>query len=92
MLRFVHDRVASSLHRAASRVERVRVNLRDENGAKKGPADKVCVMEARVRGAARGVVVARERHSDFYSAIQGAARRLSRALTRALERAGPRHA
>lgn len=46
----VEQKITQSLNRFADKVTRVEVHLSDLNSAKAGPADKRCVIEARVAG------------------------------------------
>jgi ribosome-associated translation inhibitor RaiA len=74
--------VAAAIDRFADRVTRVEVHLNDENSKKAGPADKRCMLEARVRGVAPIAVTA---NADSYDlAVAAAADKLVRALDSAL--------
>ena len=80
----VHDAVTGSTSHHATRITRVEVHLRDENGTKSGADDKRCTMEARLEGRKPTAVT---HHADSVeSAISGAAGKLRRALDRELER------
>lgn len=82
--------VAAALDRFADRVTRVEVHLNDENSSKAGPADKRCMMEARVRGHAAVAVTAKAEDVDL--AIAEASDKLARALDSALGRLDDRRA
>ena len=84
--------VAEALTRHRNRITRVEVHLGDENGAKPGPDDKRCTMEARVD---RRQPIAVTHYADtIESAVQGAARSLAKAIDGVLGRGasarGPR--
>jgi hypothetical protein len=66
-------------------VTRVEVHLSDDNGAKSGPDDKRCVMEARA-GSIQPVAVT-HRGANVDEAIHGAAAKLKRSLANELARA-----
>lgn len=82
--------VAAALDRFADRLTRVEVHLNDENSDKAGPADKRCMMEARVRGHAAVAVTANAEDVDL--AIAAASEKLARALDSALGRLEDRRA
>lgn len=69
-------------HRAS--VRRVEVHLADTNGPKRGPTDKVTIIEIAIRPF--GAVIARGHASDVYSSVQKAAGRARQALGRQASR------
>ncbi|MEM1330880.1 MAG: ribosome-associated translation inhibitor RaiA [Planctomycetota bacterium] len=74
----VHDRVHHALGRFESRLTRIEVHLRDENGHKSGPDDQRCMIEARPAG--KHPVAVEQHASDMYGAISEAADKLKRVL------------
>lgn len=76
--------VATALERFSDRVTRVEVHLNDENSAKGGPADKRCMLEARVRGQPPVAVTANAESWDL--AVATASEKLERALDSAFGR------
>ncbi len=74
----VEELVRHPLARFQSRVTRLEVHLGDENGPRKTPDDKRCMLEARLEGRKPTSVVA---HADtLEGAVRSAARKLQRAL------------
>lgn len=74
-----------SLGRFAGQVTRIEAHLSDENSDKKsGPADKRCVLEARLAG--HSPVSVRHQAPAVEQAVDGAAGKLERALDRTLAR------
>ncbi|MBN1893133.1 HPF/RaiA family ribosome-associated protein [bacterium] len=74
-----------SLGRFAEQVTRIEAHLSDENSNKKsGPADKRCVLEARLAG--HTPVSVRHQAPAVDLAVDGAAGKLERALDRTLAR------
>jgi hypothetical protein len=67
------------------RITRVEVHLGDENGAKAGPGDKRCMMEARVDG--RPPIAVTHHADTVEAAVHGAARSLAKAIESVLGRA-----
>jgi hypothetical protein len=59
-------------------ISRVEVHLGDETGAKAGPGDKRCMMEARLDG--RKPIAVTHHADTVESAVHGAARRLAKAI------------
>jgi hypothetical protein len=59
-------------------ITRVEVHLGDENGAKTSPADKRCMMEARLDG--RQPIAVTHHADTVESAVHGAARSLAKAI------------
>ena len=80
-VRGVVEHAVSHFERQVTRVE---VHLSDDNGAKSGPDDKRCVMEARV--AAIEPVTVTHRGANIDEAIHGAAAKLKRSLVNELAR------
>lgn len=79
----VERRLAFALDRHEDRIGHVKVTLGDVNGPKGGP-DKLCRVEAHVRGGRTVHVSVVD--ADAYAAIAVAARRTGRAVARAIER------
>jgi sigma 54 modulation/S30EA-like ribosomal protein len=84
-VRGVVEHAVSHLERQLTRVE---VHLSDDNGAKSGPDDKRCVIEARARSIEPVIVTHRGPNVD--EALHGAAAKLKRSLTDELARAHAR--
>ena len=82
--------VSTAIDRFSDRVTRVEVHLNDENSGKAGPADKRCMMEARVNGHPPLAVTANA--EDYGLAIAASADKLARALDKALGRLVDRRA
>ncbi len=79
---FTKDVLEKALKGKASHLSRVEVWVADENGAKGGPDDKRCSMEARPKG--RKPIGVRHNAADIPAAIRGAADKLARVLEREL--------
>lgn len=47
---YMSEFIAESLDRFSSQITRIEVHVSDENGNKKGPNDKRCLLEARLKG------------------------------------------
>lgn len=86
----VEAEVTAAIHRFSDRVTRVEVHLNDENSGKAGPADKRCMMEARLRGHPPLAVTAGAEDVDL--ALAAAAEKLTRALDSLLGRLEDRRA
>jgi hypothetical protein len=84
-VRGVVEHAVSHFERQVTRVE---VHLSDDNGAKSGPDDKRCVIEARA-GSIDPVVVT-HRGPNVDEALHGAAAKLKRSLSNELARAHTR--
>ena len=80
----VEAEVTAAIDRFSERVTRVEAHLNDENSGKAGPADKRCMLEARVRGHSPVAVTANA--EDYDLALAGAADKLARALDSLLGR------
>lgn len=76
--------VENALNHSGERITRVEVHLSDENAAKGGPADKRCMMEARLGG--RQPVAVTDQAATMDQAIDGAAHKLARLIEHTLER------
>jgi ribosome-associated translation inhibitor RaiA len=70
--------IEDAIARFADRITRVECHLGDVNAAKGGPADKRCMLEARLNGL-QPVAVTHQAES-LQLAIEGAAEKLDRAL------------
>ena len=84
----VEDQVRRALRHFGGRLTRVEVFLTDENAGKAGPADKRCVLEARLRGSRP--VSASHLADTLDEAVRGAAAKLGRLLDTDLGRRGRR--
>lgn len=74
----VEELSSNILSRFRGRVTRLEIHLGDENGNKHGPADKRCMMEARLE---RRQPTAVTHHAETLDqAVRGAAHKLERAL------------
>ena len=82
---YVNGVVKHAVAHFERQVTRVEVHLSDDNGAKSGPDDKRCVMEARV--ASMPPVIVTHRGANVDEAIHGAAAKLKRSLASELARA-----
>jgi ribosome-associated translation inhibitor RaiA len=76
--------VNDTLARFAEQITRVEVHVSDDNGAKRGPDDKRCTMEARVSG--HQPVAVTHHAATLREAINGAAEKLERSLDHTLGR------
>jgi len=76
--------ISEKLDRFSQDVTRVEVHLSDENGDKKGVADKRCTMEARVEGRAP---IAVTNHADtIEKSVNGAIDKMKASLASALRK------
>lgn len=68
---YMTDAIAQGLNRFSDLITRIEVHVSDENGNKKGPNDKRCLLEARLRGLAPIAVTSQEDsvHKAVNSAI-----------------------
>jgi hypothetical protein len=80
----VTDVVTGALKHHRGHITRVEVHIGDENGAKSGPDDKRCMMEARLEG--RGPFAVTHHAETVNSAVHGAAEALTKVLDSALGR------
>ena len=81
---FVRGTVQHALGHFSDRITRVDVHLSDENGRKRGPDDKRCVMEAHLEGHQPLVVT---HHAETVGeAADGAAAALARLIGKTVER------
>ena len=85
----VRSVVESALDRFSDRITRVEVHVSDENGSKSGPADKRCVMEARLEGRQPTAVTHHGETVD--QAVDGAADKLASSIESTLGRLHDRH-
>jgi hypothetical protein len=74
----VTEVVTNALRHFKTHITRVEVHLVDENGAKHGPDDKRCTMEARIEG--RGPAAATHHSATIDSAVHGAAVALAKVI------------
>lgn len=80
----VNAMVEQAMDRFSDHITRVEVHLSDENGAKSGPRDQRCLLEARLEG--RQPVAVTEVATSLEQAVQGAAAKLARRLGSTLDR------
>lgn len=76
--------VRHALDHRDGHITRVEVHLGDENGAKAGPADQRCTMEARLEG--RLPIAVTHHANTVAQAVSGAARKLVTAIDHAISR------
>ena len=87
----ISRRLESAVRTHQRYVQRVDLRLSDANGPRKGPADKVAVIEIALRPF--GEIVAKGKAADVYKSVSDAAARAKEALSRhagRLERQGRR--
>ncbi len=87
LLNHAERKVRRALSRISDRVTRVEVHVVDDNGPK-GGTDKRCSIVANIAG--MGQIAVNELSSDFFKAVDLAARKLRRATEHRVARA--RHA
>ena len=80
----IEDVVERGLSRFRDHVTRLEIHLSDQNADKPGPADKSCVIEARVEG--RQPVAVTHHAATLHQAVSGAAEKLTRLLDSRLGR------
>jgi ribosome-associated translation inhibitor RaiA len=80
----VQTLVAEKLRRFADRITRVEVFLSDQNGAKSGPDDQRCVIEARLAGVQP--VSVKDHHSSPQQAVRGALSKMQHLLDSMLDK------
>ena len=76
--------VTDALSHVSSHVTRVEVHLNDENSKKTGPADKRCMMEARLEG--HQPVAVTYKADTLALAMDGAAEKLKAAMEHTVDR------
>ncbi|WP_379545696.1 HPF/RaiA family ribosome-associated protein [Qipengyuania sp. DSG2-2] len=76
----IENQLRTRLGRFEDRLTRLEVHVRDENGAKGGADDKVCMLEARVRGGSPVSVTAKA--GDVDAAARSAGTKLAKLLDR----------
>ena len=76
-----------ALARFTSRITRVEVHFQDENGERGGPADKSCLLEARLTG--EDPVAVRHRAATVPAALHGARDKMVQLLTKHYARKRP---
>lgn len=81
---WANELVKNGLSRYSEQITRVEVHLTDENGAKSGPDDKCCVMEARLEG--RPPIAVTHHAPTLRQAADGARDKLTRLLESTLGR------
>jgi ribosome-associated translation inhibitor RaiA len=80
----VRSVVEGALSRFSEQITRVEVHIGDHNSEKSGPADKRCMIEARLKG--HKPAVATHEASSVEEAVDGAADKLKRSLESTLGR------
>nr|WP_314876661.1 HPF/RaiA family ribosome-associated protein [uncultured Pseudomonas sp.] len=75
---WVRSTLESSLERYEDDLTRIEVHLRDDNGAKPGPHDKRCQMEARPKG--HQPISVSHTAASLEQAVEGATTKLDHAL------------
>jgi ribosome-associated translation inhibitor RaiA len=83
------DFLNDALSRFRQDITGVEVQLKDENSGKSGPADKRCLLEARVNG--QEPMVAEHRAENQDMAIRGAAQKLVKVLDHRLGKLDRKH-
>jgi len=81
---WVSGTVETALSRFSDHITRVEVHLSDENGAKNGPHDKRCMLEARLEG--RQPIAVTHEAPELDQAVAGAADKLARSIENTLGR------
>lgn len=66
------------LGRFSEHINRLEVHLSDEDGNKKGPNDKRCIIEGRLKG--RQPIAVTDRANDYELAVSGAIEKLKTSL------------
>jgi ribosome-associated translation inhibitor RaiA len=79
---FFSGLISEKLARFNSDVTRMEVHLTDENGDKKGPNDKRCVLEARLEG--RKPIAVTNDGDTVEKAVNGAIDKMKKSLDKAL--------
>lgn len=85
--RHVESVAGQGLARFREHVTRLEIHLSDQNAGKGGPADKSCVIEARLEG--RPPVAVTHHAQTLHQAVSGAAEKLARLLDSRLGRGAP---
>ncbi len=70
--------IAKKMNRYTEQISRLEVHLTDENGAKQGPNDKKCTIEARLEGMKPVAVTAHA--NNHHQAVDGAVEKLKASL------------
>lgn len=76
--------VESALDRFRDRITRIEAHISDQNGDKSGPADKRCMLEARLEG--RPPTTVSHEAASVQEAVEGAADKLARVVGSSLGR------
>lgn len=79
---FVRSHIENALKNFSDKVTTVEVHLGDENSSKEGPADKRCMIEARV--AKLQPIAVSDNADTLEQAITGAAGKIKRAIEHAI--------
>jgi hypothetical protein len=89
LIAYVEQEVSTGLEAFSQKITSVQVHLSEESGARKGPHELRCVMEARLRGHAPVVVTRRGSTKDVV--VHGGTTDLRHALERLYGRLDTRH-
>ena len=81
---FMSTSIAEALERFSSHITRLEIHLSDENGQKKGPKDKRCLIEARLKGMDPIAVTSQE--DNLHKAVNAAVDKMRAKLTTRLGR------
>ena len=76
--------VTHAIGRFSDHITRIEVHVSDENGAKSGPADKRCMLEARMEG--RRPTAVTHHAGSVHEAVDGAVDKLKHALETMVEK------
>lgn len=80
----IRETLEKALGHFGDRLTRIEAHVGDHNGAKKGPADKRCMIEARPAGS--DPVAVEAVGEDLYAVVSDAAGKLRRVVTRRFEK------
>ena len=89
LIEYVEEQVNDGLAQYADRIMSVQVHLSEESGARKGPADLVCMIE--VRPSRRGPVVVRRHAATKDGGVTAAVDAMGTVLGRLFGRSDQRH-
>lgn len=78
---YMTESITEGLSRFSDMITRVEVHVSDENGNKKGPKDKRCLLEARLKGMAPIAVTSQE--DNIHKAVTSSIDKMKAALNTA---------
>ena len=84
MAAWAKGEIEGALNHHSEHVMRIEVHLSDDNGAKSGPTDKRCVLEARLNG--RQPLAVTHHGESLHQAVTGAAEKMNRMIETSLGR------